>query len=270
MGLGSVAPGHAATSSKTGALPPSQLAGKLTINSYKSSLPSRERPGSVFCRVSPKAGTSTAPSRSVAAARLHAGGHCRLNGETIVAAAPLFRVGYRIDTPLQGRLRRSAIGCTRIGRVSSASPSSASARPCRTTALWVSRRSCPTPTARMPSMGFCATCSQLAKAERARCSRSKAWTARPKRWTSVAAPAQLQLRDERPAGDARFALPQPRPLPGLASRQDRLLFPSQDAQRKEGADRISHVHRGTGVAHRRNCSTAPSSRARSTTGISKS
>jgi hypothetical protein len=29
-----------------------------------------------------------------------------LNGESIVAAAPLFRVAYRIDTPLQGRLRQ--------------------------------------------------------------------------------------------------------------------------------------------------------------------
>ena len=56
-------------------------------------------------------------------------------------------------------------------------------------------------------------------------------------------PARLPARDQRAAGHAGPALPQPRPLPRLAARKDRLLLPAQAAQRGQGADRVPQLDR---------------------------
>ena len=108
MRLDSAAPDLGGTLSKAAharTLPPSQLVGKLTIKSYESvaSIPraawERMLPGE------PESWDFYSAVESVPPPGFKLGAIAALNGETIVAAAPLFRVGYRIDTPLQGRLR---------------------------------------------------------------------------------------------------------------------------------------------------------------------
>jgi hypothetical protein len=108
MRLEGATPDPAGTWEKTGqakALPPSQLAGKLTIKSYESvaSIPraawERMLPGE------PESWDFYSAVERVPPPGFKLGALAALNGEDIVAAAPLFRVGYRIDTPLQGRLR---------------------------------------------------------------------------------------------------------------------------------------------------------------------
>jgi predicted N-acyltransferase len=109
MRLESAAPDHASTWSEAAqakALPPSQLAGKLTIKSYESvaSIPraawERMLPGE------PESWDFYSAVEGVPPPGFKLGVIAALNGESIVAAAPLFRVGYRIDTPLQGRWRQ--------------------------------------------------------------------------------------------------------------------------------------------------------------------
>ena len=108
MRLESATPDPAGTWDKAGrakALPPSQLAGKLTIKSYElvASIPraawERMLPGE------PESWDFYSAVERVPPPGFKLGAIAALNGEDIVAAAPLFRVGYRIDTPLQGRLR---------------------------------------------------------------------------------------------------------------------------------------------------------------------
>src|SRR5882724_7029555 len=112
MRLESAAPDHAPAWGEAAqapvqakALPPSQLAGKLTIKSYESvaSIPraawERLLPGD------PESWDFYSAVESVPPPGFKLGAIAALNGEDFVAAAPLFRVGYRIDTPLQGRLR---------------------------------------------------------------------------------------------------------------------------------------------------------------------
>ena len=96
--------------SKTGpsanALPPLQLAGNLTIKSYDSiaSIPrtawERVLPGE------PESWDFYAAVEGVPPPGFRLGVIAAFAGDTIVAAAPLFRVAYRVDTPLQGRLRQ--------------------------------------------------------------------------------------------------------------------------------------------------------------------
>jgi len=86
--------------------PPSQLAGHLTIKSYESiaSIPrtawERMLPGE------PESWAFYAAVEGVPPQGFKLGAIAAFAGDTIVAAAPLFRVAYRIDTPLQGRLRQ--------------------------------------------------------------------------------------------------------------------------------------------------------------------
>jgi len=87
------------------ALRPSRLAGKLTTRSYESisSIPravwERLLPGE------PESWDFYAAVEKVPPPGFKLGAIAALDDESIVAAAPLFRVAYRIDTPLQGRLR---------------------------------------------------------------------------------------------------------------------------------------------------------------------
>jgi predicted N-acyltransferase len=87
------------------ALPPSQLAGKLTVRSYDSvsSIPRAEwermLPGE------PESWDFYTAVEKVPPPGFKLSAIAALDGDRIVAAAPLFRVAYRIDTPLQGRLR---------------------------------------------------------------------------------------------------------------------------------------------------------------------
>jgi Acetyltransferase (GNAT) domain len=109
MRLQSVAPGLAGTwggPAQDRALPPSQRADKLTIKSYESiaSIPraawERMLPGE------PESWDFYSAVETVPPPGFKLGAIAALDGESIVAAAPLFRVAYRIDTPLQGRLRQ--------------------------------------------------------------------------------------------------------------------------------------------------------------------
>jgi hypothetical protein len=92
--------------SEAAALAPSQLAGKVTVKSYDTiaAIPSRawERmlPGE------PESWAFYAAVEGVPPPGFRLGAIAAFAGDTIVAAAPLFRVAYRIDTPLQGRLRQ--------------------------------------------------------------------------------------------------------------------------------------------------------------------
>jgi hypothetical protein len=100
---------------------PSRATGKLTFRTYASisAIPrdawERMLPGE------PESWDFYAAAEGVPPPGFKLGAIAALDGDSIVAAAPLFRVAYRIDTPLQGRLRRSPTGCTRAPRVSSAS-----------------------------------------------------------------------------------------------------------------------------------------------------
>jgi Acetyltransferase (GNAT) domain len=88
------------------AMPSSQLAGKLTIKSYASiaSIPptawERTLPGE------PESWEFYAAVEGVPPPGFRLGAMAAFSGDTIVAVAPLFRTAYRIDTPLQGRLRQ--------------------------------------------------------------------------------------------------------------------------------------------------------------------
>jgi hypothetical protein len=88
------------------ALPPSPLAGKLIIKSYGSvaSIPravwERLLPGE------PEGWDYYSAVEGVPPPGFMLGAIAALHGESIVAAAPTFRVAYRIDTPLQGRVRQ--------------------------------------------------------------------------------------------------------------------------------------------------------------------
>jgi len=88
------------------AQPTARLAGKLSFRTYASvsSIPreawERMLPGE------PESWDFYAAVESVPPPGFKLGAVAALDGEGIVAAAPLFRVAYRIDTPLQGRLRQ--------------------------------------------------------------------------------------------------------------------------------------------------------------------
>jgi predicted N-acyltransferase len=107
MSLGGAAPDHSPARGEAalGALPLSGLASRLTIKSYASvsSIPraawERLLPGE------PESWDFYSAVESVPPPGFKLGAIAALDGETFVAAAPLFRVGYRIDTPLQGRWR---------------------------------------------------------------------------------------------------------------------------------------------------------------------
>src|SRR5215813_11541940 len=110
MRVEGVAGSGALTRSEAGpsanAPPPSQLAGHLTIKSYESiaSIPrtawERMLPGE------PESWAFYAAVEGVPPQGFKLGAIAAFAGDTIVAAAPLFRVAYRVDTPLQGRLRQ--------------------------------------------------------------------------------------------------------------------------------------------------------------------
>jgi predicted N-acyltransferase len=108
MRLESATPDPAGTWDKTGrakALPPSQLAGKLTIKSYESVASIPRAAWEHLLPGEPESWDFYSAVERVPPPGFKLGAIAALNGEDIVAAAPLFRVGYRIDTPLQGRLR---------------------------------------------------------------------------------------------------------------------------------------------------------------------
>ena len=67
--------------------------------------PFRAPPGSALLPGEPESWDFYSAVERVPPPGFKLGAIAALNGEDIVAAAPLFRVGYRIDTPLQGRLR---------------------------------------------------------------------------------------------------------------------------------------------------------------------
>jgi predicted N-acyltransferase len=87
------------------ALPPSELAGKLTIKSYESIASIPRAAWERMLQGEPESWDFYNAVESVPPPGFKLGVIAALEGEKIVAAAPLFRVGYRIDTPLQGRLR---------------------------------------------------------------------------------------------------------------------------------------------------------------------
>ena len=190
---------------------------------------------------------------------------------TIVAAAPLFRVGYRIDTPLQGRLRE-------IGDW--------------VHAHWPRLVSFPVIGIGSPMSDNCALgfAPELSDAD---CAHAFDGLLLPpvRNWPRPISSALLAVKSlDRSAetldGTLRrhgYKCVTSVPLAMLdlpyhsldhyldsLPDEDRLLLPSQDAQRKEGAHRISLLDRGHRGRASPNCSTARSSRARSTTGISKS
>jgi hypothetical protein len=96
---------ESASASSGVATAPSAVAGRLTFRSYASvaSIPraawERMLPGE------PESWDFYAAVESVPPPGFTLGAIAALDGERFVAAAPLFRVAYRVDTPLQGRLR---------------------------------------------------------------------------------------------------------------------------------------------------------------------
>jgi hypothetical protein len=87
------------------ALSSSQFAGKLTIKSYDSIT---SIPRAAWERTLPAEPESFAFYRAVEGVPppgFRLGAMAAFAGDAIVAVAPLFRTAYRIDTPLQGRLR---------------------------------------------------------------------------------------------------------------------------------------------------------------------
>src|SRR5262245_10960009 len=90
----------------TDALSSSRLAGKLTIKSYDSitSIPraawERTLPGE------PESFEFYRAVEGVPPPGFRLGAMAAFAGDAVVAVAPLFRTAYRIDTPLQGRLRQ--------------------------------------------------------------------------------------------------------------------------------------------------------------------
>jgi hypothetical protein len=96
---GSVAAPLAATT-------PTEVAGKLTFRTYTSVSSIARSAWERILPGEPESWDFYSSVESVPPPGFTLGAIAALDGERLVAAAPLFRVAYRIDTPLQGRLRQ--------------------------------------------------------------------------------------------------------------------------------------------------------------------
>src|SRR5205823_13294912 len=106
---GSVAAPRAATA-------PAGVAGRLTFRTFSSVSAIARGAWERMLPGEPESWDFYAAVESVPPPGFKLGAVAALDGDHIVAAAPLFRVAYRIDTPLQGRLRQ--ITDWEIGRAS--------------------------------------------------------------------------------------------------------------------------------------------------------
>jgi hypothetical protein len=85
---------------------PTEAAGKLTFRTYTSVSSIARSAWERILPGEPESWDFYSSVESVPPPGFTLGAIAALDGERLVAAAPLFRVAYRIDTPLQGRLRQ--------------------------------------------------------------------------------------------------------------------------------------------------------------------
>ena len=174
-----------------------------------------------------------------------------LDGERVVAAAPLFRVAYRIDTPLQGRLRDITTGCT-----------PAAPRLMSFPVIGIG-----SPMSDNCALGFAPELSEPACAEvfegllghlagEARAHRSALVAVKSLDRSAEVLQGALDRQGYNRATSVPLAMLD---LPyrsldhylELAARKDRLLLPPQAAQRGQGADRVPQLDCRPGSAARR-------------------
>jgi len=103
-GAGASTPGEAPTAPD--AMPSSQLAGKLTIKSFDSIASIPRAAWESTLPGEPESWEYYEAVEGVPPPGFRLGAMAAFADDTIVAVAPLFRTAYRIDTPLQGRLRQ--------------------------------------------------------------------------------------------------------------------------------------------------------------------